>query len=60
MVLDKIQQMLTAYGTWQTKMEKDDPIEDERQRLLTPMFEDLRSNLQMAAYAYGKVAMEAL
>ena len=48
------------YGAWKIKMEKDDPIEDERQRLLTPMFKDNRSNLQMAAYAFDEIAMEAL
>ena len=41
-------------------MEKGDPIEDERQRPLTPMFKDPRSNLQMTAYAFDKIAMEAL
>ena len=40
-------------------MEKDDPIEDERQRPLTPMFKDPRLKLQMAAYAFDKSAMEA-
>ena len=41
-------------------MEKDDPIEDERQRLLTPMSKGPRLNLQMAAYVIDKIAMEAL
>ena len=41
-------------------MEKDNPIENERQRLLTPISKDPRSNLQMKAYAFEKIAMEAL
>ena len=41
-------------------MEKGDPREDERRRLLTPMFKDPRSNLKMTAFAFNKVAMDVL
>ena len=48
------------YGAWQNQMEKDDPIENERRRLFPRMFKDPRWNFQMTAYAFDKIATEAL